>query len=360
MTASRLRRCAPALVVLVVAAGVAGCSSTLSDAATVHYPKGEGAETMHVDLADFEKELGELTASAKFRELLKQNQLTGNQSDISAIASAVWLGDLVTQAAVDREFEARNLKLTDADIQTAMREIAAPSQTDPPLLVPSRITPDVFKSFSKSYQRKIAERRARADAVLQSYANPTPAEVQSFYDNYKDELSCRRVAHILVKTEAEAKTVLSDLKAGKSFADLAKAKSTDTGSAQNGGDVGCLTPGAFVAEFQTAAEDGPLDTPIGPVKTEFGYHVLQVHKTVPSFEQIRSQVAEALKQGAAVKEAIATASVEINPRFGSPGGVRGDQNTGVLAYQIEPPAVPDVANNRDPSATTTSVVPLGQ
>ena len=75
MTVSRLRRCAPVLVVVALAAALSGCSSTMSDAATVEYPYGSGAKTMHVNLNDFEKELGELTGNAEFRKTLQQQQV---------------------------------------------------------------------------------------------------------------------------------------------------------------------------------------------------------------------------------------------------------------------------------------------
>lgn len=358
MTVSRLRRCAPALVVVALAAGLAGCSSTLSDAATVEYPDGAGADTMHVDLNSFQQELEELTGSDPFRALLgaQQPPIPVTERNMASLIAAVWLGDLVTQTAVDREFDARGLTLTDADINQAKQMIIAPSESDPPLLVPNRMTPEVYKSFSEGYQRTLAERRARANAVLKSYESPSPAEIAEFYESYKDEFACRRVGHVLVKTRAEAEAVLAELEAGKAFADVAKASSTDTGSAENGGDLGCLQPGAYVEAFQTAADNAENDTPVGPVETEFGFHVILVRDQQPTLEQMGQQIANALKQGAAVKQSLVKVKVRVNPRFGSPGGTTGDQNTGAVVYQIQPPDVPSVANDRD--ATTTTTVPF--
>lgn len=360
MTVSRLRRCAPALVVVALAAALSGCSSTMSDAATVEYPYGTGAKTMSVNLNDFEKELGELTTNAEFRKLLEGQQppIEVTESNVASVVATVWLGDLITQTAVDREFERLGLELTDADVAQAIREIESPNaQTDPPLLAPSRITPTVYKTLSKSYRTTLAERRARGDKVYARWKTAGPADAQQFFEQYKQAFACKNVSHVLVKTEAEAQKVLADLKAGKEFADVAKAESTDTGSAQQGGLLGCLQPGQFVEAFQQAADTAPLDTPVGPVQTEFGYHVILVENNEPTYEQVSADLLQALQEnGAAVKQAVASAKVIVNPRFGSPGGAQADQQTGVVTYQLRPPEAPDVATGRDVTTTTVPFI----
>jgi peptidyl-prolyl cis-trans isomerase C len=341
-----------------LAAALAGCSSTMSDAATVEYPYGTGAKTMSVNLNDFEKELGELTANAAFRKEVEAQQVNVTKDNADSILATVWLGDLITQTAVDREFERLGLELTDADLTQAIREIESPNaQTDPPLLAPSRITSGVFKTLSKSYRTTLAERRARGDRVYAYWKAAGPAEAQQFFEQYKQAFACKAVSHVLVETEAEAKQVLSDLEAGKNFAEIAKAESTDTGSAEQGGQLGCLQPGQFVPEFQNAADTAPLDKPVGPVKTQFGYHVILVENNEPTYASISADLLKALQEnGAAVKQDVATAKVTVNPRFGSSGGAQQDQQTGVLQYVLRRPEVPDPATGRD--ATTTTTVPF--
>jgi parvulin-like peptidyl-prolyl isomerase len=162
------------------------------------------------------------------------------------------------------------------------------------------------------------------------------------------------VSHVLVTTEAEARAVLASLEGGESFGDAARAQSTDTGSAESGGFLGCLQPGQFVPEFESAAENATAGDPVGPVQTEFGYHVLLVGP--PSFEQLGPRIAQAIKDGAAIQQAIAEMEVTVNPRFGEPGGAQPDQQTGALQYVLRQPDVPSVATGRD--ATTTTTIPL--
>ena len=84
--------------------------------------------------------------------------------------------------------------------------------------------------------------------------------------------------HILVADEATALTVIEKLKNGEDFAALAKEFSQDTGSAANGGDLGWFGTGAMVPEFETAAFalEKSGDYTLAPVKSQFGYHIIQL------------------------------------------------------------------------------------
>jgi parvulin-like peptidyl-prolyl isomerase len=86
-----------------------------------------------------------------------------------------------------------------------------------------------------------------------------------------DKVHC---AHILVKTETEAKTVKARLDKGEKFAAIAKQVSLCS-SGKKGGDLGTFTRGKMVKEFEKAAfslEKGQIS---GPVKTQFGYHIIK-------------------------------------------------------------------------------------
>lgn len=81
--------------------------------------------------------------------------------------------------------------------------------------------------------------------------------------------------HILVTTEAEANTALTALQNGESFASLAAAISTDQ-SAQSGGELGWGAVTGFVKPFADAVRDAEIGALVGPVQTQFGWHILQV------------------------------------------------------------------------------------
>jgi len=84
-----------------------------------------------------------------------------------------------------------------------------------------------------------------------------------------------RASHILVNSEKEAKDVVEKLKLGEKFDALAK-KHSSCPSKSKGGDLGWFKKGMMVAPFEEAAFKGEKGKVVGPVKTQFGWHVIYV------------------------------------------------------------------------------------
>jgi peptidyl-prolyl cis-trans isomerase C len=80
--------------------------------------------------------------------------------------------------------------------------------------------------------------------------------------------------HILVKTEKQAKELLSQIKKGKDFASLAK-RHSECPSGKKGGDLGEFRPGQMVKAFDDVVFKKEVLTVHGPVKTQFGYHLIK-------------------------------------------------------------------------------------
>lgn len=124
-------------------------------------------------------------------------------------------------------------------------------------------------------------------------------EARSAYEQNKPLFSSETVgvSHIMVKTESDAEAVQADLKAGKSFAEVAKEKSQDQGSAEKGGELGMVGRGQTEPEFEAAAfalKEGEVS---GIVKTQYGYHILKggPHTTtVQPFEEVKDKLREML------------------------------------------------------------------
>lgn len=81
--------------------------------------------------------------------------------------------------------------------------------------------------------------------------------------------------HILVETEEQCLQIKQEIENGSDFADLAKQHSTCP-SGQRGGELGSFGPGMMVPEFDKVVFSADLNTVQGPVKTQFGYHLLEV------------------------------------------------------------------------------------
>ena len=117
-----------------------------------------------------------------------------------------------------------------------------------------------------------------------------------------------RARHILVEKEAEAKDIIAKLKKDPGlFEKLAMEKSKDTGSKVKGGELGWFDLSRMVPEFGAAAsklEKGAITQE--PVKTQFGYHVIQLEDTrpieAPPFEDVKPQLAQHLQQQSVQKQ----------------------------------------------------------
>ncbi len=81
--------------------------------------------------------------------------------------------------------------------------------------------------------------------------------------------------HILVDSEEKCLSLKQEIEGGADFADVAKANSSCP-SGQAGGDLGKFGPGQMVKEFDEVVFSGDLNTVHGPVKTQFGYHLLEI------------------------------------------------------------------------------------
>ena len=136
-------------------------------------------------------------------------------------------------------------------------------------------------------------------------ASVTDAALQAAYDaRFKDAAPQTEyhAAHILVATEDEAKTIKTELDGGADFAELAKAKSTDTGSGANGGELGWFGLGAMVKPFEDAVIAAKVGEVTAPVKSDFGWHLIKVAETriaaAPPLDDLRDELAAAIEQKA--------------------------------------------------------------
>jgi peptidyl-prolyl cis-trans isomerase C len=159
-------------------------------------------------------------------------------------------------------------------------------------------------------------KQAEADAISQIYIRKLISEkvndeaIQKVYDEdlkqHPPQIEIR-ASHILVKTEDEAKEIIKQLEGGADFAALAKEKSIDKGSGQNGGDLNWFTKDTMVKEFSDAAfamQRG--DVSKVPVKSQFGWHIIKITdsrmQTPAPLEQRKDDIRQALSQEAVHQE----------------------------------------------------------
>jgi hypothetical protein len=163
------------------------------------------------------------------------------------------------------------------------------------------------------------------------------------------EVVCAR--HILVDDEAVANDLLAQLRAGADFATLATANSTDTGSGANGGDLQCAPPGNYVPEFAQAIEAAPLNEVVGPVKTQFGFHLIKVYDR--KTEEV--PVDPRGPAGDAITERLQSIKVSVSPDLGSwDGSTLSVVQPAESAPPTTQPPAPPTSDTTVPSTTAPS------
>ncbi len=118
------------------------------------------------------------------------------------------------------------------------------------------------------------------------------------------------VRHILLEDETSAQEVLTLLEDGADFGELAAERSTGP-TGPSGGDLGCSPSSGYVPEFAAAVDSATLGEYVGPVQTQFGWHVLVVDR----FEE--SQLDPAEEIGQRIRTRLESATVDVDPRIGS-------------------------------------------
>lgn len=159
-------------------------------------------------------------------------------------------------------------------------------------------SPEVEEKLQDLKKRVIVE--AFLKKKVENDATLSDAELKKFYEQNLDKFKAGeqiKASHILVKTEKEAKDLLSQIKAGGNFDELAKKNSVDS-SASKGGDLGWFGKGSMVPVFEKAAlalKEGEVSD---VVKSDFGFHIIKLTGKRPAgtrpFEEVKEQIKTAL------------------------------------------------------------------
>lgn len=154
-------------------------------------------------------------------------------------------------------------------------------------------------------QMELARQAVLIRAFLADYVRANPIsddKLKKDYETIKSQLGSTeyKARHVLVEKEDDAKAIIAKLDKGEKISDLAK-QSKDPGSKDNGGELGWSSPSSYVKPFAEALQKLKKgEYTKQPVKTEFGYHVIQLDDTrplnPPPFEQVKPQLQQRASQ----------------------------------------------------------------
>jgi foldase protein PrsA len=344
-----VRRLLPVLCLAVLAA--AGCSDMgvrNSDAATVN---GVGIST---------DQLSEMTKAQLGQQQAAAQQGQSQSQDIEGATRQALEGLIQFQLVLDgAKKEGVTVKESDVDarMEQLKQQVAAQGQNFEELLQTRQISEQVLRN-----QQRV---QLAVDLIAVKLVPYSPdAELRQTLAKRKDEFLELHVRHVLVKDKAAAEAARQELVSGGDWATVAKKRSIDTQSKGKAGDLGYNAKGATVKPFETAEfalaaqgdckgrTSGTCASPISqPVKTQYGYHVIQVVGVrLPKLDndlraklepKVKDQRQQAIQSW--FEKQVKAAEVTINPRFG-----RWDAENGKV-----------IERETAPGAATTTTAGLG-
>lgn len=314
--------------------GLSACSSSPAVAASVNGHTISNS-TVTDDVSGFAQ-------SAAFRSSLGQRgvHLTKNGPAPTSFA-AQWLVSLMQNQALALVAKQHHVRAT-AEEKSAARAQFKASQSSGP----------AFSQIPKFLQTKIVDAAALQTALRASLKpiSNAPALQQAFQALQADCASKKLIGHILVDSPEKAQQVIDQVRKGSSFADVSKQVSTDSGASAQGGLLMCEGSSQWNqldATFRAGAEATPVGGLSAPIKTQFGYHVIEaLDLTAENAAPLVTATAKPADPLTAVlAKYIKTAKLYVNSRFGKLRRQGGQ-------FTIDPPT-PKTTTSR-PAQTPTS------
>ena len=223
-----------------------------------------------------------------------------SQSAFASDTLATVNGKVIKQSLYD--YIAKDASTRGQKIDAQVKDVITNKLVDSELVYQEAQKMGIDKQPDYLAREELARRELLTSLYLQDYLKKNPvsdADSKAAYEQYKkaygeNEFSAQ---HILLKTEAEAKEVITQLNKGGNFAKIAKEKSIDTGSKDKGGDLGWFSPATMVKPFSDAVADlkkGAVSA--NPVQTQFGWHVIKLVDTRPAQPLDYDKVKEGLQK----------------------------------------------------------------
>jgi foldase protein PrsA len=186
---------------------------------------------------------------------------------------------MVQGLLIDQYAKSNNISISDADVQKKEDDIKSkyPAGQFEQILKSQNLTEDDVKRILR--QQLIVEKAVDANIKI------SDADISSYLAKNHATLDTQeqvRARHILVADLKTAQDVENQLKAGAKFEELAAKYSTDPSSKAKGGELGFFSKGQMVPAFQAAAFSQPLNVVGPPVKSPFGYHIIEVEEKKPA------------------------------------------------------------------------------
>lgn len=258
----------------------------------------QSSDPIVIELADTKVSLSEFEATfnVSVRMLAAQQGIPLGNQDESVIERlrSQYLGQRANELAMVQEATNRGITVADTTVLAQAEEMREKILSDTSITEP---LDDVrLLALLRDKQRvAILSEQLLEEIVVR------PGDVVVLHHDIQDEIKkpeqiCLR--QIVVDEETTANQLMAELENGGDFIGIAKQHSTDSKTAEKGGDMGCFSREGQIArsDFERAAFAASLNELEGPVKSDFGYHLLTVYKKIPAHVPTLNEVFDELKQ----------------------------------------------------------------
>jgi peptidyl-prolyl cis-trans isomerase C len=280
----------------VLLALLAACFATIS--------AGYAAETKQKDAADSKPAKAESKPDARQKNVAVVNGVGIPQSRLDFVAKSQLAQAQQQQGQPGQPGQPGQQPLQDSpEFRANLREILITRE----ILYQEAVRRKLDKNPDYQTQLDLAKQQIILAVLIEDLSkklNPSDADVRKEYERVKAERSGEagkqyKSRHILVKEEADAKQIIADLDAGGDFAAIAKEKSQDTGTKDEGGELDYSEAESYVQPFGEALKALKKgERTKEPVKTSYGYHIIELEdvKSVPfpEFDLVKTQIQQQL------------------------------------------------------------------
>ncbi|WP_416145449.1 peptidylprolyl isomerase [Planococcus koreensis] len=201
---------------------------------------------------------------------------------------------MISEEIVRQEAEKEDITVSDEEIEAEIavyeEQYGGAEELDSALAA-SGMTVESLKEEVQTY--------VKIEKLIGPGIEITDEQIQTYFDENKESLGQSEqveASHILTATKEEAEEVQAKLAEGGDFAELAKEYSTDTASAENGGELGAFGAGEMAPAFEEAAFAMKVDDISKPVETEFGFHIIKVTGKTEAAEATLENSKEEIKE----------------------------------------------------------------
>ena len=206
-------------------------------------------------------------------------------------------GDQALQQLVYEKVLAKKYKVTDKELNAKIDQLKADLGAN------FETTLAQYGYKSEADLKKTMKLGMMQEKAAMKDVKVTEKELTDYYATYQPEIKAR---HILVADEKTAKEVKKKLDGGAKFEDVAKQYSTDEGTKANGGDLGWFGTGKMDPDFEKAAYALKVNEISAPVKSQFGYHIIQLtdKKAKKPYADMKKEIETQVKSSKLTTEVI--------------------------------------------------------